>query len=37
MAFCNGSVQMIDYSINPAVHICLGNRKDGKVIDTKAF
>ncbi len=34
MAFCDGSVSSISYSIDTAVHACLGNRKDGKVIDS---
>jgi prepilin-type processing-associated H-X9-DG protein len=34
MAFCDGSVSSISYSIDMAVHASLGNRKDGKVIDT---
>mgnify|MGYP000932504793 CR=1 FL=1 len=37
MAFCDASVQMMSYSIDPEVHRCLGNRKDGMVIDAKAF
>jgi prepilin-type N-terminal cleavage/methylation domain-containing protein len=37
MAFCDGSVHPISYSINSKVHGNLGNRADGQVIDANAF
>jgi prepilin-type N-terminal cleavage/methylation domain-containing protein/prepilin-type processing-associated H-X9-DG protein len=37
MAFCDGSVHMINFSINPTVHKYLGNRKDGQRIDAKSY
>jgi prepilin-type N-terminal cleavage/methylation domain-containing protein len=37
MAFCDGSVQMMNYSINPTIHKYLGNRKDRRMIDGKKY
>ncbi len=37
MAFCDGSVTMISYMIDPTVHDYLGNRHDGQAIDGKSF
>ena len=35
MAFCDGSVRTINYTIDPTVHRCLGSRNDGMVINAK--
>jgi prepilin-type N-terminal cleavage/methylation domain-containing protein/prepilin-type processing-associated H-X9-DG protein len=37
MGFCDGSVQMMSYSLDPQIHKCLGSRADGHVIDAKSF
>jgi len=37
MAFCDGSVRMISYTIDPETHFCLGARNDGMAIDGKKF
>ncbi len=37
MAFCDGSVQMMSYTISPTAQDWLGNRKDGNTIDGKSF
>jgi prepilin-type N-terminal cleavage/methylation domain-containing protein/prepilin-type processing-associated H-X9-DG protein len=37
MGFCDGSVKMINYSIDPAIHRWLCVRNDGKLIDANAF
>jgi prepilin-type N-terminal cleavage/methylation domain-containing protein/prepilin-type processing-associated H-X9-DG protein len=37
MAFCDGSVQMVNYSIDLVTHAALCNRRDGKVVDGGKF
>jgi prepilin-type N-terminal cleavage/methylation domain-containing protein/prepilin-type processing-associated H-X9-DG protein len=37
MLFCDGSVQSMSYAIDPELHRCLGNRKDGQTIDGKTL
>ena len=37
MVFCDGSVHMIDYAIDPAVHSHLANRADGQSIDSNSI
>ncbi|MBN1395255.1 MAG: DUF1559 domain-containing protein [Pirellulales bacterium] len=37
IAFCDGSVNLIPFSIDLAVHAQLSNRKDGFVLDAKAY
>jgi prepilin-type N-terminal cleavage/methylation domain-containing protein/prepilin-type processing-associated H-X9-DG protein len=37
MAFCDGSVRSISYSISSITHFRLGSRNDGKPIDGNAF
>jgi hypothetical protein len=37
MAFCDGSVQFLNYSINQDIHYRLGNRKDGLSVDGSKY
>ena len=37
MALCDGSVQLINYTIDPVIHMHLGDRRDGMVIDSNDF
>ena len=37
MAFCDGSVRWINYSIDPLTYRRLGNRRDGEAIDGTKF
>jgi prepilin-type processing-associated H-X9-DG protein len=37
MAFCDGSVHIIDYTIDPEIHNRLANRDDGMTIDRTQF
>jgi prepilin-type N-terminal cleavage/methylation domain-containing protein/prepilin-type processing-associated H-X9-DG protein len=37
MAMCDGSVRTIGYEIDPAIHACLSNREDGKIVDGNKF
>ena len=37
MAFCDGSVKVMNYSIDPTIHSYLGSRNDGNAIDAKKY
>ena len=37
MALCDGSVRSVSYDIDAETHQCLGNRKDGRIVDGLKF
>ncbi len=37
MAFCDGSVHVMNYTIDATVHLDLGSRNDGQAIDGNKF
>ena len=37
VVLCDGSVRMVNYTIEAEIHVRLGNRKDGLVIDQGKF
>ena len=37
MAFCDGSVRPISYTVDPQVHIALSNRSDGQIVEESAY
>jgi prepilin-type processing-associated H-X9-DG protein len=37
IAFCDGSVQVMNFSIDKMVHCYLSNRKDGRKVDAKSY
>jgi len=37
VVFCDGSVRPMSYSLDPNIHVLLGNRKDGQAIDSSKF
>jgi prepilin-type processing-associated H-X9-DG protein len=37
MALCDGSVRTIRYSIDPEIHRCLGDRRDGQTVNVPDF